>query len=71
MPGGRIVMACSGNSVATESSSLLDPNDSGYSIKDVSTSAKVDVTFTKGDTSNRYVYVCINGQAVQDVSERP
>jgi len=63
-------MSCSGNTVATESSSSTDVSG-GTKVTDLSTSTKVDVTFTTDNVSNRYVYVCINGQAVQDVTERP
>jgi hypothetical protein len=66
-PGGSISMVCRDDAFAQATSTV----NTGYTKSDVSTNVKVDVTFTKGDVSDRYVYVCINGQPVHDVTERP
>jgi len=60
-------MACSGDVVANESSSV----NSGYTKTDVTTPQAVDVTFTKNDVSSRYVYKCRGGQAIGGIVEQP
>jgi outer membrane biosynthesis protein TonB len=67
LPGGLIVMVCSGDSVANESSSV----NTGYTKTDVTTPQAVDVTFTKDDASSQYVYKCRAGQAIGGIVEHP
>jgi hypothetical protein len=67
VPGGRIVIACSGDIVANESSSV----DPGYYKTDLSTNLKVDVIFTKDGASSEYVYQCRAGQPLGGIVEQP
>jgi hypothetical protein len=67
LPGGTIVIACSGDLVANESSSV----NAGYTKTDVSTPQSVDVTFTKDNVSSEYLYKCRAGQALGGIVEHP
>lgn len=69
VPGGQIVIACSGNSIANASATLTD---STYKLTVKSTTdPRVDVVFANTDASNEYIYTCIKGQAIRSVSEQP
>lgn len=69
VPGGQIVIACSGDSIANASATL---SDSSYTLTVKSTTdPNVDVVFTKNGTPSEYVYKCRAGQAIGGIVERP
>jgi hypothetical protein len=70
VPGGQIIIACSGDSIANASASLKI--DSGYALTVKShTDPAVDVVFSKDDQSSEYVYKCRAGEPLGGIVEQP
>jgi hypothetical protein len=62
VPGGTIVIACSGNTIANASAT---PADSTYTVTaKLRADGGFDVVFTKGSLASEYIYTCRSGKAV-------